>query len=261
MDTTPKIVLQNPYRILGIYANSPKKDIVASKGKVTAFLKVNRSLELPFDLKGILPPINRSLEMIDNAEASITIPKEQIKYAQFWFLKISPQDEVAFNHLFAGNLAYAKEIWSKFDSLSSLQNRIICYLIENKPSLAVKDAEKLYASFGDTYIHSIDDSCTLHMTGRELLHQFIDSLGEDIGMQNLLSYDFCEETQAYITRNTTEPLINNILSEIERTKKVSHSNAKARIEAAKKLIKNTKDDIITLKSIFKENNPQYKLIN
>lgn len=260
MDTTPKIVLQNPYRILGIYANSPKKDIVASKGKVTAFLKVNRSLELPFDLKGILPPINRSLEMIDNAEASITIPKEQIKYVQFWFLKISPQDEVAFNHLFAGNLAYAKEIWSKFDSLSSLQNRIICYLIENKPSLAVKDAEKLYASFGDTYIHSIDDSCTLHLTGRELLHQFIDSLGEDIGMQNLLSYDFCEETQAYITRNTTEPLINNILSEIERTKKVSHSNAKARIEAAKKLIKNTKDDIITLKSIFKENNPQYQLI-
>ena len=260
VDATPKIVLQNPYRILGIYANSPKRDIVANKGKATAFLKVNRSLEFPFDLKGLLPPINRTLEMIDNAESSITIAKEQIKYAQFWFLKISPQDEVAFNHLFAGNLAYAKEIWSKFESLSSIQNRIVCFLIENKPWLAVKDAEKLYDCFGNTYINNIDDSCTLQMTGSELFHQFIDTLGADIGMQNLLSYDFREDTKEYISSKTTETLINNILSEVERTKKISHSNAKARIEAAKKLIKNTKDDILALKDILKESDPQYQIL-
>lgn len=260
VDATPKIILQNPYRILGIYANSPKRDIVANKGKATAFLKVNRSLEFPFDLKGLLPPINRTLEMIDNAESSITIAKEQIKYAQFWFLKISPQDEVAFNHLFAGNLAYAKEIWSKFESLSSIQNKIVCYLIENKPCLAVKEAEKLYDSFGNTYINNIDESCTLQMTGRELLHQFIDTLGADVGMQNLLSYDFREETKKFICSKITGPLINSILSEVERTKKVNHSNAKARIDAAKKLIKNTKDDIIALKDILKESDPQYQIL-
>lgn len=260
MDATPKIVLQNPYRILGIYANSPKRDIVANKGKVTAFLKVNRSLEFPFDLKGILPPINRTLEMIEQAEGYLTLAKEQIKYAQFWFLKLSPQDEVAFNHLFAGNFAYAKEIWSKFESLSSLQNRIVCYLIDNKPWLAVKEAEKLYENYGSTYINNIDDSCTLHLTGRELLHQFIDSLSSEIEMKNLLSYDFSDETKNYIRRYTIEPLINHILSEIEKTKRVSHDNATARIGAARNLVKNTKDDIGTLKSILEESNPQYQMI-
>ena len=52
-----------------------------------------------------------------------------------------------------------------------------CFLIENKPWLAVKDAEKLYDCFGNTYINNIDDSCTLQMTGSELLHQFIDKAG------------------------------------------------------------------------------------
>ena len=89
---------------------------------------------------------------------------------------------------------------------------------------------------------------------------FIDTLGADIGMQNLLSYDFREETKEYICSKTTGPLINSILSEVERTKKVSHSNAKARMDAAKKLIKNTKDDIIALKDILKESDPQYQIL-
>ena len=83
MDTAPKIVLQNPYRILGVYANATKKDIVANKGKATAFLKVNKTVEYPLDLKGILPATNRTLDLMNEAEAHLAIAKEQIKYAQF----------------------------------------------------------------------------------------------------------------------------------------------------------------------------------
>ena len=177
MDTVPKIVLQNPYRILGVYANSPKRDIVSNKGKATAFLKVNNPVEYPLDLKGILPVPNRTLDLMNEAEAHLAIAKEQIKYAQFWFLqKMTPLDDIAFNHLLAGNMAGAKEIWSKQESLSSLQNKLVCYLIENKPWLAVKTAEKLYDKFGTDYICKIDANCTFQMSTTDLLHQFIDSL-------------------------------------------------------------------------------------
>ena len=90
MDTAPKIVLQNPYRILGVYANSAKKDIVANKGKATAFVRVGKPVEFPLDLKGILPVLNRTLDLMNEAEAHLAIAKEQIKYAQFWFLKMNP---------------------------------------------------------------------------------------------------------------------------------------------------------------------------
>ena len=72
------IITNNPYRILGVYTNSPKKDIVAHKGKATAFLKVNKSVEYPLDLKGILPPLSRTLEMMNEAEAHFAIAREQI---------------------------------------------------------------------------------------------------------------------------------------------------------------------------------------
>ena len=129
-DIVLKIITDNPYRILGVYANSPKKDIVANKGKATAFLKVGKSVEYPLDLTGIMPPVERTLDTMSKADADIALAKEQIKYAQFWFVKMTPLDDIAFNHLVGGDMDKAKEIWSKEENLSSLQNKMVCYLIE-----------------------------------------------------------------------------------------------------------------------------------
>lgn len=261
MDTAPKIVLQNPYRILGVYANSPKRDIVANKGRATAFLKVNRPVEYPLDLKGILPAPNRTLDLMNEAEAHLAIAKEQIKYAQFWFLqKMSPLDDIAFNHLLAGNMAGAIEIWSKQESISSLQNKLVCYIIESKQELAIKTAEKLYEKFGNDYISKVDANCTLQMTATDLLHQFIDSIGEEIGMQKLLGFDLGAETKAYISSQTIGPLINKISSEVDKAKKVDHKDPKARIEAARKLVANTKEAFSQLKSILPATDSQFQMI-
>ena len=260
MDTIPKIVLENPYRILGVYANSPKKDIVANKGRATAFLRVGKAVEYPLDLKGLLPSISRTLEMFDKAEAHLAIAKEQISYAQFWFLKMTPLDDVAFNHLIAGDMAGAKEIWSKQESLSSLQNKLVCYLIENKPWLALKTAEKLYEKFGDIYINKVDANSTLQMTGIELLHQFIDILGAEVGMQKLLGYELGEETKAYISSQTIGPLISKISAEVERAKKVDHKDSKARLEAARNLVRNTKELFAQLRQLLPANNAQFIII-
>lgn len=261
MDTTPKIVLQNPYRILGVYANAAKKDIVANKGKATAFLNVNKPVEYPLDLKGILPAPNRTLDLMNEAEAHLAIAKEQIKYAQFWFLqKMSPLDDIAFNHLLAGNMAGAIGIWSKQETLSSLQNKLVCYLIDSKLELAIKTAEKLYNRYGNDYISKVDANCTLQMTTTDLLHQFVDSLGEEIGMQKLLSFDLEAETKAYISGQAIGPLINKISSEVDKTKKVDHKDPKARIEAARKLVANTKEAFSQLKSILPATDSQYQMI-
>ena len=261
VNATPKIVLLNPYRILGVYSNSPKRDIVSNKGKATAFLKVNKPVEFPLDMKGILPVPNRTIDLMNEAEAHLAIAKEQIKYAQFWILqKMTPLDDIAFNHLLAGNIAGAQEIWSKQESLSSLQNKLVCYLIENKPWLAVKTAERLYDKFGTDYIRKIDANCTLQMSATDLFHQFIDSLGDEIGMQKLLGYELGTETKAYISSQTVSPLISNISSEVDKAKKVDRKDPKARIEAARKLVTNTKEPFSQLKSILPATDSQYQMI-
>ena len=254
------IIKNNPYRILGVYTNSPKKDVVANKGKASAFVRVGKSVEFPMDMKGTLPPLTRTIESMNEAEAHLSVGKEQIKYAQFWFIKITPIDDIAFNHLLAGNMNDAKEMWSKQESVSSLQNIVVCNLIENNISMAVKTAERLYSKFGDIYINKIDESCTIQMTSEELLHQFIDSLGEELGMLTLINYELGTETQAYISTQTVGPLINKISSEVEKTKKVDHKNSKARIDAARKLVTATKESFTQLKGILKANDPQFVMI-
>lgn len=260
MDNIPKIILENPFRILGVYANSPKKDIVSNKAKATAFLKVNKTVEYPLDLKGLMPVPNRTLDVMNEAEAHLAIAKEQIKYVQFWFLKITPIDDIAFNHLVAGNISQAEEMWAKQESISSLQNKIVCYLIGKKPLLALKTAERLYDKFGDAYINKVDANSTLQMSGTELLHQFIDLLGENLGMAKLLQYDLSDSTKAYISSQTVGPLISKISTEVDKTKKVDHKDPKARIEAARKLVANTKEDLKLLREIISETDSQYQMI-
>lgn len=260
MDEIPKIILQNPFRILGVYANSAKKDIVKNKGKATAFLKVNKPVEFPLDLKGILPQITRTLEAMNEAEGRLAIAKEQIIYAQFWFLKMTSIDDVAFNHLLANDIDKAISIWSKQDNLSSLQNRVICYLIKGLLSEAISTAELLYNSFGNSYIEKIDSSSTLKMSVAELRNLFIDSLGEEIGMMNLLKVATDEDWKTYINKQTIEPLISNISSEVEKAKNTDHKDPQARLNAARKLYSATKKAFSQLKSLLASSGPQYQMI-
>lgn len=55
-------------------------------------------------------------------------------------------------------------------------------------------------------------------------------------MQKLLGYELNDETKAYIGSQTIGPLVNKILSEVEKTKKVDHKNPQARLEAARNLV-------------------------
>ena len=124
-----KLVTLNPYRLLGVYSNSPTKDKVANMSKLKAFLKVGRPVSYQLDLEGVLPPIERTEQIVAAADAKLTLPVDQLKQAQFWFMKDGQFDEIAFNHLFDGDMSKAIEIWNKKDTASSLQNRIVCALI------------------------------------------------------------------------------------------------------------------------------------
>lgn len=269
-----KILTENPFRILGVFANSARKDIVANKSKMAAFLKVGRNVSFPLDLTDLLGEVNRTEQSVNDAENHLAVAKEQLKYSQFWFLKMTPLDDVAFNHLFAGNTDEAISIWNKQENLSSLQNKMVCYLAKDFIPLAISSAIKLYEKFGNEYIHKVTNSDTLGLTSIDLIHLFIDTLGEEIGITKLMNTLIDEESnpfrkmegssyeewKIYIKSQTVTPLIQKISTEVERAKNTNHKDSSARYKAGKSLMNNTREALSQLKHTLPSTDLQYQMI-
>ena len=69
--------------------NSPTKERVANKGKMSAFLKVGKQVSFSLDLPNLLPSIIRDVASVADAESKLTLQVDQIRYAQFWWMKAS----------------------------------------------------------------------------------------------------------------------------------------------------------------------------
>ena len=115
----------NPYRVMGVFASSSKKEIVANIARIKANLRVGKQVSFDTDFTQILPSIIRNSDILQEAESSISLPEGQIRCAQFWFIQQNEFDKIAISNLIVGNVSQAISIWEKKENVSSLQNRIV----------------------------------------------------------------------------------------------------------------------------------------
>lgn len=256
-----KILQNNPYRLLGVYANSPTKERLANHNRMKAFLKVGKPVSFPLDLSQYLSSINRTETSVADAEAKITLPKEQILYAQFWFVKTTPLDDVAFNHLFAGEIDKAEVIWQKRECASSLQNLIVCALMCGKYTGAISLAETLYSN--TQYINQLV-AAVVGMGGNfnvsDLTFSFIDVLCDEIGANKLLSLITNATWKDYVKDKAVKPIISHIQDAIDVAHKSKGKGAVARYEAGKVLMEKTKQSASQLKGLLSSSDIQYQTI-
>ena len=255
------ILQNNPYRILGVYSNSPTKERLANHNRMKAFLKVGRPVSFPLDLPQYLSAINRTEATVADADAKLTLPKDQILYSQFWFVKMIPLDDVAFNHLFSGEINKAEEIWKKRECASSLQNLIVSSLIRKDYAYAISCAETLY---GNTQYIGQFISAVIGTSGNlntaDLACSFIDILCEEIGAGKLLSFITDTSWKKHIGDETVKPLIDSISDAIDVAKKSKGKGFKARLTAGEKLRKDTRNAILQLKKFLSSTDLQYQMI-
>ncbi|MBO7598882.1 MAG: hypothetical protein J6T70_17740, partial [Bacteroidales bacterium] len=256
----PKVIVENPFRMLGVFANSSQKDIVANQGKANAFLKVGRAVEYPLDLKTLMPQVNRTVGAFSQASANLTIAKERLKYAQFWFLKMTPLDDVAFNHLYAGNLQQAIEIWDKKNCVSSLQNKVITNFIALNFDQAINTAEDLYLDFSDEFLKVADSTGTLALTKDDLIQSFIDTLCDEYEPKKIYDVVFSDDWKEYLGGKTVKPLIARINAAIKEADDVDEKDADANLQAGRKLWKDTNDDFTQLKKMLPPDDMQLESI-
>lgn len=197
------------------------------------------------------------MESIANADSQLTLIVDQIKYAQFWFVKATTIDDIAFNHLYGGNIENAVNIWSKKDNASSLQNRIVCALLVEDYTTAIKCAEILYSDYCEQLVSFIvDDNDSI--SAKTLIGNFLSNICNCLGVSNVLSLISNSEWIEYLKDIAVEPLIDKILAAIEVLPK--NANSSEMYNAGVTLIKETKEPLTQLQKILSKDDLQYQMI-
>lgn len=255
------ILRNNPYRLLGVYSNSPTKERLANHNRMKAFLKVGKPVSFPLDLPQYLSAIQRTEASVMDAEAQLTLPKDQLLYAQFWFVKATHLDEVAFNHLFAGEIDKSEEIWQKKDTASSLQNRIVCALMREDYRRVITCAETLYGNplYSNQFI-----SAVLGVDGNadvaSLAFRFLDVLCDEAGANKLLPFITDDTWKSHVEEKAVKPLVDSIQDAIAIAKKSKGKGAEARLNAGEALRENTRSAFQQLKEFLSATDLQYQMI-
>ena len=244
-----KEIQDNPFRILGVYSNSATKDIVANEGKMKAFLKVGRAVSYPLDLPSILPSVERNEAIVATAKSQIALPDDKVKYAQFWFIKSTPIDDIAFNHLFKGDFDGAVETFKKKVTASSLQNLVVCYLIKGNYQDALQTAVSLYSQFSTEFVNAIDQQSSLDK--KTLISQFVDCLlTSGVDLSSIKSSLTDSDWLRIINSRTSKPIVDNLKKALETSRASRGKGSNARLNAGKKLMAAVKIDLPKLKGVL-----------
>jgi hypothetical protein len=130
------IIIQNPFRILGLSVDSKEKEIQKQLTKAKRFAEIGRSVKFDTDFP-FLGEIIRDKTIINQASSSIEQPKNKLIQSLFWFWNNNHIDEAAFGKLSSGDTDKAMEIWTKVvkdgdvseKNFSNLANMKTLYLI------------------------------------------------------------------------------------------------------------------------------------
>lgn len=252
-------IINNPFRVLGVFSNATIKEITANKGKITAFSKVGKAVEFPADMVSVMPPLDRNLQNIEDAISSINLPLDKLKHSLFWFANASSIDDIALKHLQAGNVEKALEIFKKRATYSSLLNTGVCSFLNNDNETAIECISILIHE--DEYRNElIKTICgdTFSMSEDELSKLFIDELLTSYDASVLLGLFPTSGSDAeYLKALVIQKPIAKINSEITKAKNCGDSSDEE-YNAGLLLIKNTKSALATLKKHLSSSDLQYQ---
>lgn len=105
------ILENNPFRVLGVYANSSQKEIQSNVTRIKRYLEIDEQVTFENDFCDILGPIIRTKETVEKALSLLNDPREKLKYANFWFSKGSELCSKLISELRDGDL---EEVCNKF---------------------------------------------------------------------------------------------------------------------------------------------------
>ena len=258
-----EIISSNPYRLLGVYSNSPVKERIANANKLKAYLKVGKSVSFPLDLSDFMPTPIRTVESMEHANSSINLPQDQLKYALFWFINGSPIDDMALAYLQKGDIEKAKELFGKKETFSSLINQGVLSLVQGNKATAIKLITKMIHDddYRAAFIDAVCDS-SCRVSEDELSQLFMDALSIEIPVQELmqlfLDNGISEKDNVYLkNKAVSEPIA---IINVEIAKAVKNGDAEVQYQTGVSLMNRTKEPLSIVRGLLKTDDMQYQIV-
>lgn len=256
------IITNNPYRILGVLSNSPLRERVGNQNRLAAFAKVGKEVSFPNDFASVISdkPL-RTSESISAANTALNLDKDQLKNALFWFIRVSPIDDIALKHLQSGNKEKARELFEKKETFSSLLNVGVLQLIDGNYTSGFSNISMVIhnAAYRSEMLHALGVA-NLTMTEEEIASMFIEELLKEIPASVLLSVASNPNDKAIIGKTALDEPIALINSAIATAKSADSKNSKASLDAGTKLMNSTKKALKQVKDIAGASSPQYQMV-
>jgi flagellin-specific chaperone FliS len=230
-----ELVLNNPFRVLGLSATASTRDITKRITDLETFAELGKEKTYPYDFPafGLL---DRSLEAVKDAARKIEQVEGRLFHSFFWFRAGDSVDELALDSLAVGKVDEAVELWDKQLSKKGPKkytwrlNRGVLRLVQANPGRLEKSEmdealEDLGFVIDDDLDHSIRDVLSGNESGldRESLWRRV--VDEIVGLVHSSSgspygknalhivesfWSFPAEARDYVSSKIVNPLIEEV---------------------------------------------------
>lgn len=261
-------IVNNPFRILGVYANARPAEIVSNCDDMEAYITIGQSLSFDLDFNNLMPQVLRTADSVSNAKKQINLPKDKLMHALFWFIKDSSSAH-AVNYLKKGDFDNAYEVFDIEESFASRINKAVAALIQNDDlGLAIANITEIIhdsddLGLRDDFVKSICGDA-FSITEDELAHLYIDTLLEEKDAQELLNLfienGVSQDDDDYLKEKVINEPISRINAEIAKAKAVQRDDADANYRAGKALMNNTKSDLALVKKLLGATDMKYQIL-
>ena len=257
-----EIISNNPFRILGVWTNAKQAEIVRNVSRTKAYLNVGKNVDLPMDMSSFLSAMDRTVDKIQAAYASINLPTDKLRCSLFWFCNASAIDDIGLNNLISGDAEKALSIFSKRDTYSSLVNRAVISLLVGDYSQAVNAYTQLLHdnTFRKKFVAEICGD-TFQISEDDMSHLLMDELAKLMGAEKVFDLASNASDKAHVKTKVIEVPIAKINGEISKAKNVSATDAAASLKAGNALVRNTKSALASLRMIMGSEDMQFQSIS
>lgn len=286
-----ELILNNPFRVLGLVATASARDIAKRISDLETFAELGKTKSYPTDFPHI-GTLNRSIDSIKDAARKIEQVEGKLFHSLFWFRSSNSVDELAFESLATGNSDGALNIWNKVLNRDGVRkyswylNRAILLLMKSTSpngdpeepfnkgvfNYAINDfgmvINYLLADVSQDVLGSSDTHVDHQVLSKKIADEFIAVIlslpNKPYGTNGVEVIKYCssfpEDIQDYISSKVVNPIIEQIQKSIQKSEELRSDNDQlASLKKCNGLTKAGKL-INELGSVLNENNPKFQSI-
>lgn len=251
-------IQNNPFRGMGVAISDSSTTLSSNNSRMKAYATIGKSVSFPMDMDIVFgAKANRDQSSLMSYMSSLSVPADRLRYGLFWFMNITYVDAHALSVLHqTGDLLEARRLWEDAgDSMSSLQNQLVCCLLKDPRSYskALQIASRLYERYGSELIETVSNGFNV-ITPDKLLPVFLEEIvvasdGDCWWWDKAVK----RSGIVYIDEQWTEAKATFIVTKIQQALNVAQSSecrtSQAHYDIAHDLMKQTEPMLKTLKTL------------